>query len=83
MLYDYEAIDTRVQVANSRYLYGWDQVKDHMDNVDNLVPIHLINYVYEKWDYAVGSGFEDACNHFMTESIDEPCMTDKPWDITN
>lgn len=71
MLFDQESVDTKQRMENSRYLYGWDAVKEHIYTT-GLVPVGHINTIYEDFDPIVGQGFEDACNHYINGNIDTP-----------
>lgn len=73
MLYDQDrtGVDKDTRIANGRYINGWDAVDYIIERYD-LVPIHQITHVYDQRDFAFASGFEDACNHYMTHNLDEP-----------
>lgn len=79
MLFDQDSIDTRVSMANARYLYGWEVVRKTIDDGDPL-PFNYLDRIYQDWGQAIGQGVEDACNHYVNIStLDEP--DNLTWEI--
>lgn len=79
MLFDQDSIDTKISMANARYLYGWSMVTKLTEDNEPLPFMH-IEYTYNNWGQAIGQGVEDACNHYVKISkLDEP--DGLPWQI--
>lgn len=72
-------IDPKVEEANVMFLVGFISARK-LITLDDMWPNNGdIQHVYNRYGYAAGEGFEQACSHYMSRNLDEPVNSDKEW----